>query len=127
MQMQNVKVTVNAYDVFHPKHIEMMNLEDDSHLDIELLPDFEVEIELPVELTGIDKTKVISWNVHKRRPLEEPSLTSPHRNFYEHLKNGGKIFRDDKLNGIQEVIGLYNLDGIAANIQYFGYLDLTCI
>ena len=52
---------------------------------------------------------------------------NPHKKFFNHLIAGGKIFRDDKLNRIQEVIDINTLKGNAMNIIYYGYKDLTIL
>lgn len=52
--------------------------------------------------------------------------TSPHYQFYKHLKNGGKIWRRDELNGVNEVLTEKSIGG-ADRIRLFGYLDLSII
>jgi hypothetical protein len=41
------RIEVDAYDCRHPEHVAMMALVDDKGLDIELLPTFTVEIDVP--------------------------------------------------------------------------------
>lgn len=41
------QILIDAYDPRHPEHEAMMDLECDKGLDIELLPTFEVMIEVP--------------------------------------------------------------------------------
>jgi hypothetical protein len=43
------KLTVNARNDLHPKHLELMEFECNTGLDISLLPDFEVEVEVSEE------------------------------------------------------------------------------
>jgi hypothetical protein len=57
--------------------------------------------------------------------FREPSQESPHRKFWEHIKRGGRVWRNDSLNGIQEWIDLDCLGGNADEIQRFGYNDLS--
>ena len=47
-------ILVDAYDPRHPEHVVMMNLECDAGWDIELLPNFEVIVEVP-DSTSSDK------------------------------------------------------------------------
>jgi hypothetical protein len=45
---ENMKrIEVDAYDCRHPEHEAMMAMVDDKGLDIELLPTFTVEIDVP--------------------------------------------------------------------------------
>lgn len=54
-----------------------------------------------------------------------PQKGSPHRKYYDHLVAGGKVWRDDKLNGKQEWLDLEALNGDASNILKYGYHDLS--
>jgi len=57
--------------------------------------------------------------------FREPSQESPHRPFWEHIKAGGRVWRDDRLNGKQEWLDLNSLGGDANKIQRYGYRDLS--
>ena len=57
----------------------------------------------------------------------EPSKESPHRRFYDHLIAGGKVWRDDKLNGKQEWLDIEALGGDASKITSYGYNDLSIV
>jgi len=50
-----------------------------------------------------------------------------HYPFYKELQNGGKVWRDDPRNGIQEWLTLDHPDihGNAANITRFGFQNLS--
>ena len=54
-----------------------------------------------------------------------PSTDSIHFKFYIHIVNGGRVWRDDKLNKIQEWMDLESLGGDASKITLYGYQDLT--
>lgn len=55
----------------------------------------------------------------------EPSKGNPHRKFWEHIRQGGRVWRDDPLNGVQEWIDLESLGGNANAIQQYGYTNLS--
>jgi hypothetical protein len=53
-----------------------------------------------------------------------------HLEFLQHLKHNGKIYRNDTLNNIQEVLDENNVTerhGCICGICVYGYTDLTCI
>jgi hypothetical protein len=56
-------------------------------------------------------------------------VTKEHQQFYNHLKNGGKVWRNDPLNDIQEVIAADSptLKGDLSEITRFGYTNLMNI
>jgi hypothetical protein len=64
------------------------------------------------------------YSPRNARPLE---ATNHHYPFYQELLKGGKVWRDDKLNGIKEWLTLDHpgIQDNAANISYFGYKDLS--
>ncbi len=69
-----------------------------------------------------------SFQNHLVSPLyrfQEPQPGSPHRPFWEHIKEGKNIWRDDKLNGIQEWLSLKDLNDDPNEIVRFGYKDLS--
>jgi len=47
-----------------------------------------------------------------------------HRPFYDHLKAGGRVWRDDSHNDVREVLTAEKIGG-AERIEFYGYLDLT--
>jgi len=53
------------------------------------------------------------------------SSLNPHKKFYDHILNGGKVWRDDKLNNVQEWIDINTLGGDATKIRKYGYNDLS--
>lgn len=55
----------------------------------------------------------------------EPDKNSPHRPFWEHLKAGGRVWRNDAMNGKREWLDLAALGGDPNNIKLYGYLDLS--
>lgn len=57
--------------------------------------------------------------------FREPSKESVHRKFWEHIKAGGRVWRDDPLNNVQEWLDLERLGGDANEIQRYGYNNLT--
>ena len=57
--------------------------------------------------------------------FRSPSPTSPHFKFWEQIRKGGRVWRNDRLNGVQEWIDLDRLGGDANEIQGFGYMDLS--
>ena len=57
----------------------------------------------------------------------KPSKESPHRKFYDHIMSGGKVWRDDKLNGRQEWLDIEALGGDASKIAHYGYNDLSIV
>lgn len=57
--------------------------------------------------------------------FREPSKESPHRKFWEHIKAGGKVLRDDPHNKVTEYMDLERLGGDANEIQRYGYNNLT--
>lgn len=54
-----------------------------------------------------------------------PSEDSPHRKFWEHLKKGGHVFRNDPRNQVRAWLHVDALNGDINNINRYGYLDLT--
>jgi len=56
-----------------------------------------------------------------------PDKESSHFRFYEHLLNGGTLYRDDKLNGKQEFITANSLGGDLGRIQFYGFQDLSIV
>jgi hypothetical protein len=52
---------------------------------------------------------------------------SMHQPFYEHLTNGGKVWRRDPLNRINEVLSAKSFMGECNKITKFGYKDLMVI
>lgn len=50
---------------------------------------------------------------------------SPHYLFWVHIKNGERVWRDDKLNHVQEWLDLTSLNGDANSIKKYGYQDLS--
>lgn len=57
--------------------------------------------------------------------LGPPSKTNAHYPFWQHIKAGGRVWRDDALNSVQEWIDLERLGGDANEIQRFGFNDLS--
>lgn len=57
--------------------------------------------------------------------FREPSNESPHRKFWEHIKAGGRVWRDDPLNKVQEWLDLERLGGDANEVQRYGYNNLS--
>lgn len=57
------------------------------------------------------------------------SVGKQHKPFYEHLKIGGKVWRNDPLNKVKEVLHLKSpeLKDDLGEIYRFGYEDLTII
>lgn len=55
----------------------------------------------------------------------EPSKESEHRKFWEHIKAGGRVWRDDPLNNVQEWLDLQSLDGDVNAIVKYGYKNLS--
>ncbi len=53
-----------------------------------------------------------------------PQPGEAHHLFYAHLLEGGKVYRDDPLNGVKEVLSLESLEGNAAKVIYYGYRNL---
>lgn len=54
-----------------------------------------------------------------------PSPVNPHYEFWEHIKAGGRVWRSDPANDVQEWIDLNTLDGDANAIQRYGYKNLS--
>lgn len=54
----------------------------------------------------------------------EPGANSSHRKFWEHIKAGGRVWRDDPLNKVQEWLDLDRLGGDPDEIQRYGYTNL---
>ena len=60
--------------------------------------------------------------------LAEPEHT--HRVFWEHLRAGGVVWRNDPLNGVQELLTKEKVieeKGCVCKIGHYGYNDLSCI
>lgn len=57
--------------------------------------------------------------------MREPGPKDPHRPFWEHVRRGGRVWRDDRHNNEQGWIDLASLGGDANAIQRFGYADLS--
>lgn len=57
--------------------------------------------------------------------FREPNAGSAHRKFWEHIKAGGRVWRNDPQNQIQEWIDLERLGGDPNEIQRFGYNNLS--
>jgi NTP pyrophosphatase (non-canonical NTP hydrolase) len=68
------------------------------------------------EGVAMDNSNVTKFN--------DPTTDSKHYSFWLHLKNGGLLYRDDKLNNVHEVISLADLAGDATEIQRYGYCTL---
>lgn len=63
-------------------------------------------------------------------PFREPAsdgIGREHRKFWECIKAGGKVWRDDRLNGVQEWLDLARLGGDANEVQRYGFNDLHLI
>lgn len=56
--------------------------------------------------------------------FREPGAENPHRKFWEHIKAGGRIWRNDPLNNVQEWLDLKQLVGDANEIQRYGFVTL---
>ena len=61
----------------------------------------------------------------KESRFRVPSIDSPHRKFWEHLKAGGRVWRDDRINGVKEWLDLERLGGDANEINRYGHKDLS--
>lgn len=70
-----------------------------------------------MEIAGYEREKAMAFC--------EPSKDSPHRQFWEHIKGGGRVWRDDPLNNVQEWLDLERLGGDANEIQRYGYKNLS--
>ena len=91
------------------------------------------EEELEEEL-GFRKTQreLAKWKKEKedreknRKPLEEDHS---HYQYYLHIKCGGRVWRDDKLNNTNEWLDLDHpsINDDAANIKMFGHRDLLIV
>jgi hypothetical protein len=51
----------------------------------------------------------------------------PHKKFFDHLLSGGTIYREDKLNNVQEFLTIADLEGDATKILGYGYSDLHIV
>ena len=57
--------------------------------------------------------------------FREPGKESPHRKFWEEIKAGGRVWRDDPVNKAQEWLDIERLGGDANEIQRYGYANLS--
>ena len=57
--------------------------------------------------------------------LRETWFNEPHYSFVQHIKAGGRVFRNDPQNNVQEYLDLERLDGDANNVRMYGYSNLT--
>lgn len=86
------------------------------------LIDLEVEPEMMRTMSRLPATVFVGAQVSKMHP---PLQDSPHRPFYDHLQNGGSVWRNDRLNNVKEWINLSAFGGDAARITLYGYKDLS--
>ncbi|OIQ72189.1 hypothetical protein GALL_461850 [mine drainage metagenome] len=56
---------------------------------------------------------------------QPPGLNDPHHTFYQCIASGGRVWRNDPLNGIQEWIDLERLEGDPTKIMLYGHKDLS--
>lgn len=59
--------------------------------------------------------------------LRDPNPLDPHYQYFKHIAAGGVVHRNDPLNKVKEDLTLDRLGGEAANIQQYGYQDLTIV
>lgn len=57
--------------------------------------------------------------------LLPPSADDPHHPFYQRIIAGGRVWRNDPINGVQEWLDLHRLDDDPTKIMLYGYKDLS--
>ncbi|CAE6795061.1 hypothetical protein R70006_05033 [Paraburkholderia domus] len=66
-----------------------------------------------------------SANAEGAGRFRDPSRSSPHYEFWTHIKAGGRVWRDDTSNDVQEWLDLKRLGGDPNEIQRYGYANLS--